>query len=170
MFTQSPLRSDKGFTLVELMIVVAIIGVLASLAAMGYSRYMTTAKVSNLEALAQEVAVGQNDPLRSGYYPSGETLTYVGATASAVDKKRLKTFLNVNTNNIPQDVTLNICAGTPTDTCSGACCNGITFDTTQGPWYVIRAEQDLDGDSNTESTAVIKTSANKYTVTINQGQ
>lgn len=166
--THSFLRSTKGFTLVELMIVVAIIGVLSGLAIAGYSRFTTTAKISNLEALAQEAAVGQNDPQRSGYYPPATASPFIYNPNT--NKKQLKAFLKVNPNNVPPDVTLNVCAGGRSDSCSSECCEDITFDTTQGDWYVVRAEQNMDGDTTNKSTAVIKTSANKYTVTLNHGQ
>jgi prepilin-type N-terminal cleavage/methylation domain-containing protein len=39
-------RASTGFTLIELMIVISIIGVLASIAAPGYERYVTRAKLA----------------------------------------------------------------------------------------------------------------------------
>ena len=46
------MRRGSGFTLIELMIVVAIVGVLASLAVPAYQAYTTRAKVSEVMAIA----------------------------------------------------------------------------------------------------------------------
>ena len=53
---------QKGFTLIELMIVVAIIGILAAVALPAYQDYTVRAKVS--EGLRRAPAVGQGHDVR----------------------------------------------------------------------------------------------------------
>lgn len=67
------LSAEKGFTLIELMIIVAIIGILAAVALPGYRDYTTRAKVS--EAI---LAAGQCRTSISEIIQSGSTLPGAG--------------------------------------------------------------------------------------------
>ena len=78
------MNNSKGFTLIELMIVVAIIGILASLAVSAYQTYTVRAQVS--EGLS--FAAGAKVPIVETYtttgVPPADRLA-VGLTAAATD-------------------------------------------------------------------------------------
>jgi type IV pilus assembly protein PilA len=61
-------RQDKGFTLIELMIVVAIIGILASLAISAYQTYTVRAQVAE----AINLGAGAQVPVVDAYNNTGE--------------------------------------------------------------------------------------------------
>lgn len=52
----SQVKNLRGFSLVELLVVVAIIGVLAAVGSVGYSNYMETTKLKVLKSNAEAVA------------------------------------------------------------------------------------------------------------------
>ena len=52
-------NKDKGFTLVELMMVIAIIGIIASIAIPNYSEYMTRTKRTEAIGLLSDIAARQ---------------------------------------------------------------------------------------------------------------
>ncbi|MFZ3193397.1 MAG: pilin [Moraxellaceae bacterium] len=73
------MNAQKGFTLIELMIVVAIIGILAAIAIPAYNDYITRAQVSEAVSLAG----GLKNPLNEYASQVGSWPTLVAPTATA---------------------------------------------------------------------------------------
>ncbi|WP_174483449.1 pilin [methanotrophic endosymbiont of Bathymodiolus puteoserpentis (Logatchev)] len=67
-------KSQQGFTLIELMIVVAIIGILASIAIPAYQDYIARAKMSEIMTLASGDKARISEHLQiEGSWPTAET-------------------------------------------------------------------------------------------------
>ncbi len=65
------MRSKRGFTLIELMIVVAIVGVLAAIAIPAYVDYVKRARMSEVINAFDAIATGANEYYSAlSYYPS----------------------------------------------------------------------------------------------------
>jgi len=80
---------QKGFTLIELMIVVAIIGILAAVALPAYQDYTIRAKVSELILAASSARTTlaekfQTDPTNTTTFGANATITVVGKIATAL--------------------------------------------------------------------------------------
>jgi len=154
----------RGFTLTELMIVVAMIGVLAAIALVGYRRYMRGAAASEVKAVVSGIRISEE-----AY--KAETFQYLGCGGGLTDwypdvpNDRKRNWDNGKTGEAKHDcwMQLNVTTDGPVrfgyavvagiapqpDTVPNVtyCQNwSAAHATVNGPWFVVQAAGDQDAD------------------------
>jgi prepilin-type N-terminal cleavage/methylation domain-containing protein len=156
--------NSRGFTLVELMGVVAIVGILAMLSVYGVRKYIQASKASEFMAMVALIKAGQEayradtftyldvsgSNSLSGYYPMStpSNKAYGWGDVSSVQGKAYQT-LGVSPD-APVYLAYACAAGDGSKSIPSA---GVSIPTPNwpassngAPWYVLRAIGDLDND------------------------
>jgi type IV pilus assembly protein PilA len=190
-------RLSRGFTLVEMMIVVVIVGVLATLAVVGYRKLVNSSHVSEATSMVQNIRLAQeayhsetqqyaniSTGIPSGATPTASGILYPGnpkygiqtawgAACTAICGK------NWDWNMLPLHVDAPVLFGYATIAGPANTTPAVTTLTVNGKsvslpspspvdWYVVGAEADLDGDSTT-TTNVFGTSWTNQIWVSNEG-
>jgi prepilin-type N-terminal cleavage/methylation domain-containing protein len=163
-------RSRRGFTLIEAMIVVVVVGALAVLAIASYRRWVQTAYLTEAEDMVKSIRAAQQAfrAENSGYlnvsqglgpgfdYPAlrpGQSKTaWGGACTGCYNQTAGWTALNVSSS-APMTFGYSTVANNGDNNKNAASLpqltvNGQTLDlsTMTAPWYVVEADGDTNGD------------------------
>ncbi|MEO7032918.1 MAG: prepilin-type N-terminal cleavage/methylation domain-containing protein [Polyangiaceae bacterium] len=158
-------RPEAGFTLVELMVIVVIVGVLAMLGTYSVRKYITSSKTSEATGMISTIRAAEEaykdetftylnvSGTLDNYYPANPTPGRAKAQWGAGDATLNKNFQILGVS-APQPVLFvySVVAGISgtTPPAPGGAASDIVIGNWPGvqaaPWFVVKAMADLEGD------------------------
>lgn len=176
MASRSTARSARGFTLVELAVVVVIVGVLAVLAVVGYRKMILSSKMTEATNLVGAYRIAQEDykAERGVYFAGSTTFCPDVPGAGAGDKKVMWDPACTGGLPVHADGMVHFKYRTAGGASWTADQLGITWVSWTGmpagrPWYQVHATCDLDNDTLTGPTEVAGASQSNQIFTHNDG-
>jgi len=128
-------RPQRGFTLIELMITVVIIGILAAIAIPSYTRYVTQSRRASAEAYLLQVAQWQ-EKWRTSNISYGDSTVFISANGAPALPAELTSYYNAVSLGTPTGTayTLSLSAK-GTQATNDSACSPLTLDQngTKGP-------------------------------------